>query len=109
MFTNTACCTVWEKTLNGRNQTYIRHVTGAVYWEDQVGENTDGENRSPRHHALIIIHTSQIGDYLPKADDRILRGSSADLMPPKGALTVADVKDFQFGSDAVQHIEVTAK
>ena len=107
MFVN-ASCTVWEKTANNRSPTYIRHTLGAVYWEDTHGETVNGIARNPDDRALILVHGDALGGYFPKTDDRILRGNTADEQPPKNALTVSAVKDFRYGSAAVQHIEVTA-
>lgn len=114
VFTNAPCCTVWEKTVQNRAPTYIRHTMSAVYWEDtngiELGARTGSKtSRNPDHTALIIIPAANLGGYLPKADDRILRGNVSDTQPPQNALTVASVKDFRYGSANVQHIEVTAK
>lgn len=108
MFTN-ASCTVWEKAVQNRAVTYIRHTVGAVYWEDTRGETVNGIARDPDDRALMIVHADLLGGYLPKPDDRILRGNIADEQPPNTALTVTSVKDFRYGSAAVQHIEITAK
>lgn len=109
MFTNTPAVTVWEKTTVNHNTAYIRHETGAVYWEDTNGETVNGITRNPDDKALMIVSAANLGDYLPKADDRIMNGSSPDASPPKTAMTVTSVKDFRYGSARVQHIEVTAK
>lgn len=109
MFTNTSGVTIWEKTVINHTPTYIRHPTGAAYWEDTNGETVNGITRNPDDRALMIVSAANLGEYMPKADDRILRGAIEDAQPPKTALTVTAVKDFQYGSDRVQHIEVTAK
>lgn len=109
MFTNTPAVTVWEKTTVNRAAAYIRHQTGAVYWEDTHGETVNGITRNPEDKALMIVSAANLGGYMPKADDRILRGEIDDAQPPQNALTVTSVKDFRFGSAKVQHIEVTAK
>lgn len=108
MYTNTTVCTVWEETERNRSPTYVKHETGAVYWEDTHGQ-TSGKNRSPDDKALILIHASELGGYLPKPDDRIIRGRSDSASPVPTALTVTSVLDLRYGSPAVQHIEITAK
>ena len=108
MYTN-ASCTVWEKTVQNRSPTYIRHTMGAVYWEDTHGETVNGIARNPDDKVLVIVHSQNLGDYLPKPDDRILRGISASEQPDRNALTVTEVKDFRYGSLPVQHVEIAAK
>lgn len=108
MFTNTEGCTVWEKTVQNRAPTYIRHETGAVYCEDTDAQS-DGKDRSPDDKMLIVIPAVNLGGYIPKPDDRIIRGIVPDSQPPQTAMTVMQIKDFRYGSPHVQHIEVTAK
>lgn len=108
MFTNTPAVTIWEKVTVNHAVTYIRHETGAAYWEDTHGENS-GKNRSPDDKALILIHASNLGGYLPKPDDRIMRGAIADAQPDPHSLTVTAVQDYRYGSKHVRHIEITAK
>ena len=108
MFTNMAACTVWEKTVVNRAPVYVPHVMGPVYWEDTNGETVNGITRNPDDRILCIIPASNV-DYMPKRDDKIECGMSEDASPAGTALTVTSVKDFRYGSDAVQHIEVTAK
>lgn len=109
MFTNVPTVTIWEKTVISHATAYIRHQTGAAYWEDTNGETVNGIVRNPDDKALIIVSAANLSDYMPKSDDRIMRGAIADAQPPKTALTVTSVKDFRYGSDRVKHIEVTAK
>ena len=109
MLTNTPTVTVWEKTVVGHAAAYVRHATGAAYWEETQGETTGSAARDPDNRALIIIHVSCIGEYIPKPDDRIANGISESEQPPAGALTVTAVKNFLYGPAAGQHIEVTAK
>lgn len=109
MFTNTAAVTIWEKTTVNHTQTYIRHQTGAAYWEDTNGETVGGITRNPDDKALMIVSAVNLGNYMPKTDDRIMNGAILDAQPPKNALTVTSVKDFRYGSARVQHIELTAK
>ena len=108
MFTNTEGCTVWEKTEKDRAPVYIRHETGADYWEGADAQR-GGKNRSPDDYALIVIPAANLGGYLPKPDDRIIRGVISDEQPQQSAMTVVSVKDFRYGSQRVQHVEVIAK
>lgn len=109
MFTNTPAVTIWEKATVNHTPTCIRHQTGAAYWEDTNGETINGITRNPDDKILMIVSAANLGDYMPKADDRIMRGAVDDAQPPKTALTVTSVNDFRYGSSRVQHIEVTAK
>ncbi len=109
MFTNTPAVTIWKKAVVNHTPTYLRHQTGEAYWEDTNGETVNGITRNPDDRVLMIVSAANLGEYMPKADDRIMRGAIEDAQPPKTALTVTSVKDFRYGSDSVQHIEVTAK
>ena len=109
MFTNTPAVTIWEKTAANHTVTYTRHQTGAAYWEDTNGETVSGITRNPDDKALMIVSAANLGDYMPKTDDRIMNGAINDTQPPKESLTITSVKDFRYGSSRVQHIEVTAK
>lgn len=109
MFTNTDAVTVWEKTTINHAAAYIRHQTGAAYWEDTRGETVNGITRNPDDKALMIVSAANLGTYMPKADDRIMNGISAETQPPGSALTITSVKDFRYGTDNVKHVEVTAK
>lgn len=109
MFTNTPAVTIWEKTTVNHAATYVRHQTGAAYWEDTNGETIGGITRNPDDRVLMIVSAANLGDYMPKTDDRIVNGAVNDTQPPKNALTVTSVNDFRYGSARVQHIEVTAK
>lgn len=109
MFTNRPSCTIWEQTVIDRSPAWVRHVTGAVYWQGCDAQRLAGTERRPEDRALCIIHRDSIGLYIPKPDDRILPGTVETDRPPADALTVVTIKDFLFGSDAVQHIEVEAE
>lgn len=93
-----------------RAPAYVRHETGAVYWQDCRGQTvSSGDARSPEDNVFCAIPVGSISDYVPKKDDRILPDSVADLSPPKDALTVMQVKDFRYGAAHMQHIEVKAE
>lgn len=109
MFTNTPAVTIWEKTTVNHAAAYVRHQTGAACWEDTNGETVGGITRNPDDRVLIVVSAANLGDYMPKTDDRIMNGTVNDAQPPKTAMTVTSVKDFRYGSASVQHIEVTAK
>ena len=108
MYTNRPACTVWEKGVQDRAAIYTRHVLGAVYWEDTRGESADSTSRDPDDKILCIAHKSSV-TYMPKPDDKIMDGEINDLAPPRTALTVTAVKDYRYGTEDVQHIEVTAR
>ena len=109
MLTNTPAVTVWEKTIVNRAAFYVRHQTGAAYWEETQGQTVGGMARDADNNVLVIIHASCIGEYIPKPGDRIANGISESAQPPSDALTVTAVKRFLYGPSAGQHIEVTAK
>ena len=106
MFTNKEACTIWEKTTVNHAPAYVRHVTGAVYWQDCRGED---EARTPENNVFIAIPVGSILGYMPKTDDRILPGDVDSTSPPAEALTVMQVKDFLYAAPMMQHIEITAK
>lgn len=109
MYTNTPAVTVWEKRVSGHEVFYVRHQSGAAYWEETQGQTVGGMARDPDNNALIIIHAGNISSYIPKPDDRIVNGASESVQPPKDALTVTSVRRFLFGPVHGRHIEVTAK
>lgn len=110
MFTNKPACTIWEKTVVNHAPAYIRHETGAVYWQDTRGQSVlSGDARSPADSVFLAIPADSVGDYIPKKDDRVLPGSVQDASPPKTALTVMQVKDFLYAAPMMQHLEVTAE
>ena len=93
-----------------RAPAYVRHETGAVYWQDARGQTvSSGDARSPDDNIFVAIPVGSISDYVPKKDDRIMPDSVADASPPKDALTVMQVKDFRYGAAHMQHIEVKAE
>lgn len=73
---------------------YVRHQTGAAYWEETQGQTVGGMARDADNNVLVIIHASCIGEYIPKPDDRIANGISKSEQPPSDALTVTSVKRF---------------
>ena len=113
MFTNKTNCTVYEKIIQNRSPAYIRHVYGEHYQENlyaqELSQNSgNAASRNPANQTLFIIPKNSLSGYLPKPDDRILDGISEETSPPASALTVVNVKDFRYGSEQNQHIEVTA-
>ncbi len=105
--TNIPAVTIWEKTVVNRAAAYIRHETGAAYWQDNRGQ-TQGHDEDDS--IFLAIHASAVTDgYIPKVNDRVLPGSVPDEQPPQTAYTVGNVKDLRFGSAMMQHIEVILK
>lgn len=107
MFTNRKGCTIYEKTVQNRAPTYIRHTTGAVYLETSSGQE-NGSDRKPDNEVFISIPKTSL-NYLPKPDDRIVCDIVDGEQPPITALTIVSVKDYRCGSTFVRHIEVNAK
>lgn len=109
MFTNRAGCTVYERTVGEkRMEAYVRHVIPDVYWQELQGQATDDTSREQADSVLCIIPAASLGDYIPECDDLIICGICESDEPPEGCFTVMQVKNFLYGSAAVQHIEVTA-
>lgn len=112
MFTNSDGCTVYEKITVNRAPSYVRHVFGPLYWEDvqaQSSEKTGGGTAgNPENQILCIVPADSIPGYIPKTDDRICADVLEQESPPPDALTITKVKKFLYGTDMVQHIEITA-
>lgn len=110
MFTNKVGCTVYEKTVKDRMESYVRHFIPTIYWEQSRGQAKSGNGMQPSDSVLCIIPASSLSDYIPKRDDRIVCGNCEKEEPPEcGVYTVMSVEDFRFGSAEVQHLEVTAE
>lgn len=107
MFTNRKGCTIYEKTVQNRAPTYIRHVTGEVYAETNFSQE-NGSDRKADNGLFVSIPAKSV-TYVPKTDDRIVCGIIDDEQPPLTAMTIMSVQDLRFGSPSVRHIEVKAK
>lgn len=107
MYTNREGCTIYEKTVQNRAPTYIRHITGAVYVETTSAQES-GSDRKQDNAVFISIPADSVA-YVPKKDDRIVCSVIDDEQPPPTAMTIMSVRDLRFGSPFIQHIEVTAK
>lgn len=107
MYTNIEGCTIYEMTKVNRAPAYVRHVTGRVYWQPSVGES-GGKDRSEQDNIFVSVPKAST-DYLPKTDDRIVGSIIEDSQPPQTAYTITNVKDLRYGSQKVQHIELTAR
>ena len=104
MFTNCPCLTIYEKTVVDRAPAYVRHITADVYWQPFIGQ-TDGKERTPDAKIFVNIPAAST-DYLPKRDDRVVKGECVDTAPPNDAYAVMSVRDLRYGSPKVQHIEL---
>ena len=104
MFTNCEGITIYEKTVVNRAPAYIRHTTGHIYWQPSEGQ-TGGKDRHPQKSVFVNIPEAST-TYLPKEDDRVVKGIIDDEAPPHETLTVMNVKDLRFGSPRVRHIEL---
>lgn len=104
MYTNSTGCTIYEKITVNRAPAYVRHTTGAIYWQPSFGEES-GKDRTPKKSVFVNIPEAST-DYLPKEDDRVVNGIVEDAAPPNTALTVTNVKDLRYGSPKVRHIEL---
>lgn len=109
MFTNQNACTIYEKAVQNRAPTYIRHTTGAVYWEEADAQAQANTSRTDAGTVFCSIPVKSLTGYIPKPDDRIVKGVCTEDQPPKDAHTIMKVGDFRYGSPAVQHIEITAE
>lgn len=91
---------------------WIKHIIKGVYWQSCEGQAQNNTHMNESDTALIIIHKSKIS-YYPKHDDIIVKGIVAaddivQIQKLPGSHTVMSVADFLYGSENVQHIEVTA-
>ena len=109
MFTNQKACTIYEKAVQNRAPIYIRHTTGAVYWEESDAQAQSNTSRTDAGAVFCSVPVKSLTGYLPKKDDRIVKGICEAQQPPNDAYTIMSVKDFRYGSLAVQHIEITAE
>jgi hypothetical protein rflaF_05839 len=107
MITNRKGVTIYEKTVQNRAPTYIRHTTGAVWLEASSGQE-NGSDRKPDKGIFLSIPEASLS-YVPKPGDLIVGEMINDEQPPVTAMTVMSVKDYRHGSPFVQHIEVNAE
>ena len=115
MFTNTDIITVFRKGVDpaSRLEVWEKHTFRNVYWENCSAQDNSKISKSMTEDNLIfcIIPENSIGDFIPRKDDKIIRGDSENLSSLKSDqyFTVMSVKDFRYGSGRVHHIEVNAK
>lgn len=107
MFTNRSGCTVYEKTVQNRAPTYVRHVLGALYWQPSEGQ-TGGKDRTEQDDIFVSVPEASV-TYLPKEGDRIVGDIVLEEQPPQSAHTVMNVKDLRYGSPRVRHIELRVR
>ncbi len=107
MITNRKGCTVYEKTVQNRAPTYIRHTTGAVWMETSSGQG-NGSDRKPDNGIFLSVPEASLS-YVPKPGDLIIGDIIDDEQPPVTAMTIMSVKDFRHGSPSVRHIEAIAE
>lgn len=107
MFTNRKGCTIYEKTVQNRAPTYIRHTTGAVYLEASSGQE-NGSDRKPDNGIFLSIPESSLR-YIPKPGDLLVCDVIGDEQPPVTAVTITKFEDCRYGSPAVRHMEVKAE
>lgn len=107
MITNRKGCTIYEKTVQNRAPTYIRHITGAVWLEASSGQR-NGSDRKPDNGIFVSIPETSLS-CVPKPGDLIVGEIIDDEQPPVTALTVMSVHDYRHGSPGVRHIEVKAE
>lgn len=111
MFTN-ASGTLFRKGVDAKTRlpTWESVNIEAVYWEGSAGQtavsNQNGSHEMKQQNCIfVMIPKEHVPDPLPKKGDLIARGTDADQSK---AHTIMNVEDFLYGSEAVQHIEVTA-
>lgn len=113
MFTNKKGCTVYERTVQNRSPTLVRHEIKNIYWQDlesQEINSTQGSSyRTSQNEALIFIPESSLDGYFPKVGDKITGEIIQNERPPDNVMTIMEVKNFLYGSPKVRHLEVTAK
>ena len=106
MFTN-ASCTLFRKGIDAaaRLPTWESVPIEAVYWEGETAQKLDNKSLSEDDAVFIVIPKAFLPDVLPKRDDRIAYGAAESC---EGAYTILRVASFLYGSEDVQHIEITA-
>ena len=115
MFTNTDIITVFHKNIGPvqRLEVWEKHIFKNVYWENCSAQDNSKISKSMAEDNLIfcIIPEKSISDFIPRKDDKIVKGDSENLSSLKSDkyFTVMSVKDFRYGSSRVHHIEVNAK
>lgn len=108
MFTNKIGCTVYEKTVKNRMESYTPHFIPAIYWEDTTAQVQTGTSMKQQDQIWCCIPETSLSGYFPQKDDVIVCGRCEDETPPDNGRTITAVEDFRFGSPSVRHIEVTA-
>lgn len=115
MFTNTDIITVFRKGVDpvSRLEVWEKHTFHNVYWENCSAQDNSKISKSMTEDNLIfcIIPEKSISDFIPRKDDKIIRGDFENLSSLKSDqyFTIMSVKDFRYGSSRVHHIEVNAK
>ncbi|MGN0592035.1 MAG: hypothetical protein ACI4JQ_02170 [Ruminococcus sp.] len=111
MFTN-ASCTLFHKGIDAaaRLPTWEPESIEAVYWEDNAGQslvsNQNGNHEMKQNNSVfVMIPKAYVPEQMPKRGDLIALGTDAGQ---QDAHTIMSVENFLYGSEAVQHIEVTA-
>ena len=105
---NVEAVTIWEKTIVDRAPAYIRHEIGPAYWQGQSGQTIDGKSRNQEDSIFCAIPVDSLSNYLPKRDDLLVSGLCGENFPSGKKFTIVNVKNFLYGSEEMQHIEVTA-
>ena len=115
MFTNCEAITIYEKCVGADGfPAYMAHPIQNVYWEQRVGQhankNANKSNMAQEHAVYLAIPAASLTDYMPKYDDLLVKGLQPVAQPPdtEKSYTITAVTDCLYGSQAVQHIEVTA-
>lgn len=111
MFTN-AGCTLFRKGVDTKTRlpTWDAVNIPAVYWEQTTGQtsvsNQNGSHEMKQNdNVLVIIPKKHVPSPMPQKGDLIALGTDAER---DGAFTIRLLKNFLYGSEDVQHIEVTA-
>lgn len=89
MLTNRKGCTIYEKSVQNRAPTYIRHTTGAVFLETSSCQG-NGSDRKPDNGVFVSIPEASLS-YVPKTDGRIVCGMIDDEQPPLNAMMIMSV------------------
>lgn len=111
MFTN-ATCTLFRKGIDTEKRLPVWEAVevSPVYWEESIGQtvvsNQGGAHEQKQKNSVfVVIPKASLPDPLPKKDDLIAYGTTDDRAK---AHTISSVENFLYGSEAVQHLEVTA-
>lgn len=126
MYTN-ADCTLYLYNKDGKTEKYIRTTVEGVYWEDVRQSTFIKTGQRDAQTALVVLPMENleapirftngkdlivkgiISDEISGTDQAALSRSLATLKAAHDLLTVMTVDERLYGSESVQHYELSCK